>query len=361
MAGDMWDNIMAQKPVLKSILEDKAGIVQRSVGNIDLNKTSRIIFTGSGTSFNAGIAVRHMYESLLKKEIFVEYPYMLRNYSGLLNEVESKAALMIAVSQSGRSTGTLECVKKARIMGIETAAVTADKDSPLAAASDHVIEVMCGEEQAGPKTKGYTSTMLTLQLMALCLGKKAGFIGEKEYCNYLEQIWRMIENIDDVIQKSRQWIDKNMEWKNAKSICVIGYGPGYGTALEGSLKILETFRKPVLAYDVEEYIHGPYNTLDENSFMIFIDAKPGGSPELNKLMDFAKNITKNFLVIAAGDGNAADITQEHIIPIPPCDELVSPLISIVPFQVIAYRLAKSRGIEPETPRYPEFHKIMGSK
>jgi glucoselysine-6-phosphate deglycase len=357
----MWSYISEQKQVLKNILEDKAGIVQRSVGNIDLNKTSHIIFTGSGTSFNAGIAVRYMYESLLKKEIFVEYPYMLRNYSGLLNEAESKPALMIAVSQSGRSTGTLECVKKTKSMGIETAAVTSDKDSPLAAASDHVIEVMCGEEHAGPKTKGYTSTMLTLQLMALGFAKKAGFIGEKEYCNYLEQIWRMIENLDGVIQKSRQWIDKNMEWKNAKSICIIGYGPGYGTALEGSLKILETFRKPVLAYDVEEYIHGPYNSLDKNSFMIFIDAKPGGCPELNKLMDFAKNITKNFLVITADLRKTADMTEEHVIHIPPCDEFISPLISIVPFQVIAYRLAKSWGIEPEKPRYPGFHKIIGSK
>lgn len=125
--------------------------------------------------------------------------------------------------------------------------------------------------------------------------------------------------------------------------------------------MLETFRKPVLAYDVEEYIHGAYNSLNRNSFMIFIDAKPGGCPELRKLIDFTKTITENFLVIAAGAGKMADITEEHIIHIPLCDELISPLISIIPFQVIAYKLAKSRGIEPEIPGYPGFHKIMGSK
>lgn len=361
MAGDMWSYISDQKPVLRSILEDKAGIIQRSVENIDLNKINRIIFAGSGTSFNAGIAVRYMYESLLRKEVFVEYPFMLRNYSGLLNEVESKATLMIAVSQSGRSTGTLECVKKAKSMGIETAAVTADKDSPVAGVADHAVEVLCGEEQAGPKTKGYTGTITTLLLMALYLGQKAGLLDDKSCGIYLKQIRDAIEGIDDVIYKSLQWVNKNMGWNKAESICVIGYGPNYGTALEGSLKILETFRKPVLAYDVEEYIHGPYNSLDENSFMVFIDAKPGGCQELRKLTDFVKNITENFLVIAAGAGKTADMAEEHIIHIPPCDEFISPLISIVPFQVIAYRLAKSWGIEPEISRYPGFHKMMGSK
>lgn len=162
--------------------------------------------------------------------------------------------------------------------GIQTMTVTGDMESPMAGNADHAIEVFCGKEQAGPKTKGYTCTILTLQLMALFWTKKAGLIGEDELKYYFKQIESIVENINQTIEKSQEWIDKNPGWCEAKSICVIGNGSNYGTALERSLKILEMFRRPVLAYNVEEYIHGPYN----DSFIIFINSKEDGCKELDR-------------------------------------------------------------------------------
>lgn len=358
MVNDMGEYIDSQQSVLNNIIENELVKIERCADGIDLDNIEKILLIGSGTSYNVGIAVKNIFEHLLKKEVLVEYPFPLRKYSSLLDGKDKKSTLAIAISQSGKSTGTIECIEKSKNAGMKTACLTSNIDSEISKKVDFVIPVMCGDEKVGPKTKGYTATLLTLQVLALYLSRKAGLVSENWYNCYLGQIKSAISNMNKIIKESHDWFNKNIDWNKAASIFIVGYGPNMGTALEGGLKLLETFRRPVLSYDIEEYIHGPYNALGVDTHIIFIDSMGSGSNMMKKLVPFVEGITNHYLVISF---DSDDYLDEHRINIPRCDEYISPIVCILPFQVIACEIAKSIGIDPGIPRYTNFHDLMGSK
>lgn len=356
MSEDIMEYIKEQSSVLDNVLKYKRNEIEKSIDSINLATVDRILFVGSGSSYNVSLAVKNLYEKLLHKEVLCEYPFTLRNYSHILAN-DSGKTLVIAISQSGKSTGPIECLKKAKAHGMETLSITYNTDSLITDFSDHVVPLFCGEEKVGAKTKGYTTTLLTLQLIGLYWSQKLNILAEEEADKYYNQLNEMICTIDDTIKKTRLWAKENKHWCDANSMVVVGYGSNLGSAMEGSLKILEMYRKPVLAYDVEEYIHGPYNSLGPDSHMIFLDIYSDVQNSITNLINYVSKITDNYLVVS-NNGKGHD---QHYIHVAQSYETLSPLTSIIPFQIIGYEMAISLGINPGIPKYTDFHEQMKSK
>ena len=162
MENKMWTYIDEQKDVLTNILNQEEKILS-SLPDAFINK-KEIIITASGSSLNAAMLVKTMLEKEIGCLIQVETPFQLRYYSPLLH-LPHKHKLLIVLSQTGKSIGTLECLQIAKNNYIPTIAITADNKSPIAIQADTHINMPCGKEPVGPKTKGFTATVLTLHLI----------------------------------------------------------------------------------------------------------------------------------------------------------------------------------------------------
>mgnify|MGYP000944868688 CR=1 FL=1 len=208
---DMFDYIKSQPSILSKIIENRKEITKNFVDIYKENNIKGITIIGSGSSFNSSSAAKYFMEKLLKVKVNVIYPYTFNNYENILDKDE----IFITVSQGGKSTATIDSVKK--------------------------VNIACGEETVGYKTKGYTSTILTLYLLALETAYALKKINNEEYDLYIKEIEEAVCNIDNIIAETDSWYKTNKDdLVNAENVMVVGYGPNYGTALEGRLKLSET-------------------------------------------------------------------------------------------------------------------------
>lgn len=345
----MTDNIMKQyilqqKDVLAHILSNSDLSHLKSYTNIH-----QITIAASGSSHNAAIVVK---SSLAQAnlQINVETPFQLKHYSRLLMTSD----IVIAISQTGKSKGTIECARIAHEHGIPVIGVCADLNSPLTKYCGVNIDIQCGEETIGPKTKGYTATLLTLYLIILQI-----LINKKDNTYSIDNYKKDWENelnvIDTTIQQTQKFIYDHHEWSQAKCISVIGYGLHYGTACEGNLKLLETMQIPAMSYELEEFMHGPHRTISNNSYLVFIHTNGAGYDLMNCLIDFAKHQGAHICIIEDTQTSLGDI-------IVPYNVRTKSIINVtIILQVMASILPEYKGINPSEPVFSEFAVNAGTR
>ncbi|UUZ78709.1 SIS domain-containing protein [Paenibacillus sp. P26] len=276
MTMTMFDYIKEQAVVLPQILAQREEIGAEFLQAYDPEQVRRILFVASGSSYNEALACRYYMEKRLKKEVQVKAPFMFVNYETIFEP----ATLVIGISQSGRSTAVLEALRKARAQGFATAAVTTIPDSEITRAADHTILVRCGTERVDYVTLGYTSTVLTLMLMALEAARAVKEIDKAEYDRQVAAIAETLAAYDRNIADADRWVERNKaDLLRAERMMIVGYGPNVGTAMEGCLKISETFRCAVSAYELEEFMHGPHIELNGRSCVFFIASEGAGRRE----------------------------------------------------------------------------------
>lgn len=351
----MQTNLMNQfiheeKKVLISILQSKEDIIGDSVQAYTNNDIENIYVIGSGTSYHAALVAKDTISKLLNKQVFVMYPtHFEREHLHIGGK-----QLVIGISQGGRSLSTIHGIEKAKQLGFPTIGISEYADSDLADTVDYFIPLSIGSvEKAGAKTKGYVGTILTLILFAM----QASGQQDEELMHRLQTTFR---NLDTLAQVSEEWYQKIKEdFYHAKDIAVIGYGANYATALEGALKLLETARVPVVGYEMEEYMHGVYNCISPDSFIIFLASEHKDKERLLNMKEFLGNITDHCYVIGkegtfeTSDKDLAFAFQEQ--------EDFSAFEYIVPVQILSSLLSADKGIDAAIPKFPNFHTMMGSK
>ena len=342
----MWTYIDEQKDVLTNTLNQEEKILS-SLPDAFINK-KEIIITASGSSLNAAMLVKTMLEKEIGCLIQVETPFQLRYYSPLLH-LPHKHKLLIVLSQTGKSIGTLECLQIAKNNYIPTIAITADNKSPIAIQADTHINMPCGKEPVGPKTKGFTATVLTLHLMIMKLFQLSSQSIIKEY-------HQSINELPQNIQHAKKWCEEHNEWAKAKAMSIVGFGINYPTAREGTLKILETMQIPVMNFDMEEFMHGPHRTIVNHSYLIMVETKGAGEVLMKNLIHFAKSKTENHLIISTfQEANQQTI---HIGEYP----MTSSWLNIVViFQVICTYLPEINGMNSSDPIYGDFVTTAGTR
>lgn len=350
--ASMYTYIREQGNVLKDIIENRKDILKPVVNLFKKNQIDSIVAVGSGSSYNAITSSRYFLQKILGIEVKTYFPYSFNHYE----QVFSKNSLVIGISQTGFSAGTVDALKKARNEGPHTLALTAYKDAPLTEVADKTLIIACGDENSNFKTKGYTSTILTFLLMALEVGLAEGKIDKEEYDEYIQELLNVACTYNELIDKAEDWYKSNKdEFLGIDKTTVVGVGPNYGTALEASIKLIETNYFMSSTYELEEYLHGPNMALEDGSYIFYILGKGQYSSRMEKLYEYTKEITDYAYIIrnlgATRDSRvfSFDFTQY---------EDFSPLQYIVPFQILCYNRAVDLNHDLSQMRYPDFQSYM---
>jgi glucosamine 6-phosphate synthetase-like amidotransferase/phosphosugar isomerase protein len=352
--GDMYNYILESKNAIRNIIENRETILKNAFDYFLSNDIEQIYMIGSGTSYHASLAARRIMEKVLGKKIFVSYPMPFKDNELIFNP----KTLVMGSSHGGLSSSTIAGLDKARKLGLKTIASTAVYDSEITKHGDVTLYYEIGEENAGPKTKGYFGAIVTNMLFALEAAERMGGITKNEKEDYIKRIQVSSDNIPLIANKANNWYEKNAtELKQARRIIIIGYENNISTFMEGTLKILEAVRYSVTGYELEEFMHGIYHSVFDDCYMFYIAAKGQYFERILRLKKYFEERTEHNFIFTGNrnfDGGK-NFTDDFID-----DPDFSCLEYIVPLQVIARRLSADLGINCNIPSDPDFHRKMGS-
>ncbi len=333
------------------------GIIQRQeklFENVIKPDYTRIVISGSGSSYHAGTAAKIFMTKYTGLPVEVLYPFQVEDY--IFTEPET--TLFIGVSQSGTSLSAYRAMKQAREAGCRLASMSGKEDKAviLNEVADDILTVYCGEEgDLQPKTKGMICTIVNLMLLALNWGRHHEKVEEKAYEEALDGLKAVADNMIKIVDGAQEWISRNgKRLAESRDIRVIGTKDVYGIVLEGSLKLVETLRTPVSGYEFEEFIHGVYNAINEDSTVILLDT--GMEARVPTLKSVLKEWAKNVIICGK---NAEDEMDFHVPDAGYPDYYTLEYILFI--FMICEKVSALKGINIQTTKDTGFHARLGSK
>jgi len=290
-----------------------------------------VLIAARGTSDNAARYAQYAFGVLDGLPVALAAPSLSTLYR---RPPDARGGLVVGISQSGRSPDIVETVAAARRAGAPTLAIVNDVESPLARAADEVIPLHAGEERSVAATKSYTAELAAVALLALSLaGQKA--------------LLRKLEGIPDAIAEALATEDavRRMAKRLARAsrAVVLARGINYPTAWEIALKLKELALILAEPYSSADFSHGPI-ALAERGLPAIVISAPGGKPEAELLEMSRRLVSRGSPVLPIG------LPAPGAIPLPEVPELLSPLVAVVPGQLLAFHTAKARGLDPDRPR-----------
>lgn len=336
------------------IIENKEKLV-KPLTDIYLNgQFNKIIIVASGSSYNIATSVRLCLQNILGVEVKVVWPLMYQHFDNLYD----KNALVILMSQSGRSTNTIEAAKKALSLGQKVVALSTNKDSTISNYVEHVFEYGSGSEDYYV-AKGYICTSVWLILFGLDVALSQKIISEKDYELNVKQIKKSISLLKGIKERSQVFFEKNKKmFLSSRRIMIIGTGAGYGVALEGSLKLNEMVGVATNAYELEEFIHGPSYEVRKDHLLIFIDENPKTTERMNQIYEASKLLTDR--VIRISNYRESNNDFELAIPENKNSDYQS-ITDIIPFQTFSESICSELDMLNYTLTNYDFEQIVKNK
>jgi len=348
------DYVNLEQDFYNDVFEKKDQLFGNKFTSEKLNNISNIVIFATGSSSNAAYSALPFMSKTTGLPVYVEEPSIAANY--LLNFNDD--TLYLAITQGGHSYSIIDLVEKFEKNGKTIFTLTSDKDSPAYKVSDHVLSMGMPVEEMPYVSAGYSVTILDLMLISMQIGNALGNLSDKAESDYLADICGIIKKIPSVIEKSNQWIEKNIDvFKNTQRIVWVGYGATYGVAREGETKITETVRISSWGKELEEYMHGPYLGLHSDDTIVFLDPNGVLENRVERLQEFLDLHVNNVYTI-----NSVNKKHEKDLDLDvTCDELLSSLYMTIPVHLLSFKLSELKGNNLEVSAYPEFDKITASK
>ncbi len=355
--SNMYNYICETPEVLHNILKNRKDIVKDFVDHYKDIDIEQIYILGSGTSYHAAVNAKKYLEEILNKKVFVMYPTQFNRDERVFN----KKSLVIGISQGGQSLSTVEGLDSAKAQALYTAAVS---ENPTALIFEHAetqTRIMVNNEKCGAKTKGFAASTLTVELMLTELAIEKNELSSETATAYFDRMEKVIDNMNNVIDASTLWYKRIKEdFLPAKRIIVVGYDNNYGSVLEGALKILETVRQGVTGYDIEEFFHGIYNSVTEESYIFYMASEGDYKPRTEKLIEILSEWTPHNYLIGRKEGLKHHSDMYCLVDFVE-DNLFSCWEYIIPLQIVSCMAALDLGRNPDIPKDPKFHTRIGSK
>lgn len=311
-----------------------------------LNK-SKIMFQACGTSLHAGMVGKYLLEYLARTPADAEFSSEFLYRSPV---IDSKT-LVVAISQSGETADTLSGVRMAKEEGLEVLSVINVVDSSIARESDYVIYINAGPEIGVASTKAYTAQLLILSLLALELGYLKGYLTENEKKQYINELKTLPTKIEKILQDEDKIERIAQRYYENNNFMFLGRGVNYPTALEGALKLKEISYIHAIGYAAGEMKHGPIALVDENLPVVVINPLDTAVhvKTSSNIREVHARGGKIILLRSEGD-EESDEFADDIITLPRTLEPFTPILSIVPLQLLAYHIAVLRGCDVDKPR-----------
>jgi len=371
-----WDPIQAEKGgykhfMLKEIWEQPSAVRDTTLGRVsldsgkvflgemkiadeELSAATSINIAACGTSWHAALAGKYMIERLARLPVDVDYASEYR----YRNPIADPSALGLLITQSGETADTLAAQREMKAQGSKTVAICNVVDAMVAREAHGSIYTHAGPEIGVASTKAFTAQLTALFLMALKLGQLRGHLDQAQSVKLIDQLSRLPVKIEEVLRsRSAQCEQLAKEFSNVQDFLYLGRGIHFPIALEGALKLKEISYIHAEGYPAGEMKHGPNALIDETLPVVVLATRDESDPAsklryektLSNIQEVTARSGRVIAVATEGDTTIGGLV-EHVIHIPPAIELLSPLIEIVPLQLLAYYIAVRRGCDVDQPR-----------
>ncbi|GAB4050554.1 glutamine--fructose-6-phosphate transaminase (isomerizing) [Spirosoma litoris] len=311
-----------------------------------LAKSKRIVIIGCGTSWHAGLVAEYIFEELARIPVEVEYASEFRYRNPIIKEGD----IVIAISQSGETADTLAAIELAKSKGATIFGVCNVVGSSIARATHAGAFTHAGPEIGVASTKAFTAQVTVLTLMALAAAKRKGTISDSLF----RQLLAELDNIPAKVEKVLQAADKIKEiayiFTYARNFIYLGRGLNFPVALEGALKLKEISYIHAEGYPAAEMKHGPIALIDEDMPVVVIATKDSSYEKVvSNIQEVKARKGRVIAITTEGDTNLPSMV-DFTIEIPKVHEVLMPLVSVIPLQLLAYDIAVMRGRNVDQPR-----------
>jgi glucosamine--fructose-6-phosphate aminotransferase (isomerizing) len=315
--------------------------------NIDkLVNAKRIIIIACGTSWHAGLVAEYIFEELCRTPVEVEYASEFR----YRNPVIHPGDVIFAISQSGETADTLVAIEKAKQQGAFIFGIVNVVGSSIARTSHAGAYTHAGPEIGVASTKAFTAQLAVLTMVALKIAKQKGTIDEERYMHLLQELHDVPQKIADVLKTAGQVKKLAAKYKDARDFLYLGRGYNFPVALEGALKLKEISYIHAEGYPAAEMKHGPIALVDESLPVVFVATRDSYHEKVvSNMQEIKARKGRVISVITEGDEHSASLS-ESIMSVPAADEIVAPMLSVVPLQLLAYYIGVMKGCDVDKPR-----------
>ncbi len=313
---------------------------------IDLVHADRILFIGCGTSWHACLIAEYIFEQLCRIPVEVDYASEFR----YRNPVIRPGDIVIAVSQSGETADTLIAMEQAKKAGAIVLAICNVVGSSIARMSHEGVYIHAGPEIGVASTKAFTGQLAVLCMLAIKVAQEKKSIDDataKQLILGLDQIPGKIQTILDQVPAIKAVSER---YVLAKDFLYLGRGVNFPVALEGALKLKEIAYVHSAGYPAAEMKHGPIALVDENLPVLFVALKDHYYEKILSNIQEIKARKGQVIVVVNEEDEVIQKFVQHIIRIPSTDELLSPLLSVIPLQLLAYFIGIAKGYDVDKPR-----------
>lgn len=307
---------------------------------------NRIVMVACGTSWHAGLVAEYIFEELCRINVEVEYASEFR----YRNPVITKGDVIIAISQSGETADTLVAIENAKSKGAIIMGVVNVVGSSIARVSDTGAYTHAGPEIGVASTKAFTAQLAVLTMIALKVGYEKGTIPQDRYLQLVRELDTIPEKVSTVLLQAEAIKKLAEKYKNVNSCLYLGRGYNFPVALEGALKLKEISYIHAEGYPAAEMKHGPIALVDESLPVIFIATKDSYHEKVISNMQEIKARKGKVIAIINEEDEQSIALADDVIVVPDADEILSPMLSCIPLQLLAYYIGVAKGFDVDKPR-----------
>jgi glucosamine--fructose-6-phosphate aminotransferase (isomerizing) len=307
---------------------------------------NRIVMVACGTSWHAGLVAEYIFEELCRINVEVEYASEFRYRNPVIN----KGDVIIAISQSGETADTLVAIENAKAQGAIILGVVNVVGSSIARASHAGAYTHAGPEIGVASTKAFTAQLAVLTMIALKIANIKGSIERDRYLQLVRELDAIPEKVAKALEQNDHIKTLAEKYKDCSDALFLGRGYNFPVALEGALKLKEISYIHAEGYPAAEMKHGPIALVDEKLPVVFVATKDSYHEKvISNMQEIKARKGKVIAVINDGDEQSTALANDVIV-VPEADEIMAPMVSVIPLQLLSYYVGVAKGCDVDKPR-----------
>ena len=349
----MLKEIFEQPRTLTDSMRGRVNVRQDNIalsGFIDNKErflnAKRIIITACGTSWHAGLIAMYVIEEYAQIPVEVEYSSEFRYRKPVIN----KDDVVIAISQSGETADTLAAIQLAKEKGAFIFSICNVVGASIPRVSDSGCYTHVGPEIGVASTKAFTAQVTALTMLALCIGREKGTIDKEKFVSIVRELGQIPAKIERVLGEDKRISDFAKIFSYAQNFIYLGRGYNFPVALEGALKLKEISYIHAEGYPAAEMKHGPIALISQEMPVVVVAPRCGTYEKVvSNIQEIKARKGRVIAVVTEGDELVSKIA-DYCIEVPATEECLTPLLTVIPLQLLAYHIAVVKGCDVDQPR-----------
>ena len=349
----MLKEIFEQPRTLTDSMRGRVNVRQDNIaisGFIDNKErflnAKRIIITACGTSWHAGLIAMYAIEEFAQIPVEVEYSSEFRYRKPVIN----KDDIVIAISQSGETADTLAAIQLAKSKGAFIFSICNVVGASIPRVSDSGCYTHVGPEIGVASTKAFTAQVVALTMLALCIGREKGTLSQENYLKIVRELGQIPDKIQRVLGQNKRIADFAKTFTYAQNFIYLGRGYNFPVAMEGALKLKEISYIHAEGYPAAEMKHGPIALISQEMPVVVVAPHCGTYEKVvSNIQEIKARKGRVIAVVTEGDKLVSKIA-DYIIEVPQTEECLTPLLTVIPLQLLAYHIAVVKGCDVDQPR-----------